>query len=575
MAQVPVPGAGLTKRQRALQRKGALWQERSSWVMHWREISEYQQPRLGRYMITDVNKGWKRHNSIYDNTAIGASRTLAAGMMSGMTSPARPWFAMELADKDLMRYGPVKSWLFQVSQLLREIFARSNTYRSLHQGYEELGLFGTWGDVVLHDFDNVIHHYPMTIGEYAIGTDDRGRVNALAREFQMTVGQMVSKFGIENVSHTVKSLHERNQLDSWVPVIHMVEPNVGRKPGKIDNKNMKFCSNYLEMGGNDDKFLSESGFKRFPGLCPRWAVTGNDIYGNSPGMEAQGDVKQLQHEQLRKSQGIDYMVNPPLQVPTAYKDAASQRLPGGVMFVDTNGPGGGVRSAFDVNLNLSHLMEDIQDVRGRIRNAYYADLFMMLANDTRSGVTATEIAERHEEKMLMIGPVLERLHDELLKPLIDMTFDHCVESGLFHPLLPDGRPNPLTPPKEMHDMQINVQFISVLAQAQRIVSAGGLDRLLGTVGTLAGLNPGVVDKVNFDVAIDDYATMYGVNPDIIVDQDKVEASRAAKAKQQAAQQMMAAAPAMAGAAKDVSQIDPQGMRDVMSGLQGYSTPGQP
>lgn len=556
-----VPGAGLTPRQKVLQRKGALWQERSSWLMHWREISEYQQPRLGRYMVTDVNKGWKRHNSIYDNTAVGAARTLAAGMMSGMTSPARPWFKMELADRELMEYGPVKSWLFQVTNLMRDIFARSNTYRSLHQGYEELGLFGTWATAVLPDFDNVIHHYPMTVGEYAIGTDHRGRVNTLAREFQMTVGQLVSQFGIENCSLTIKTLYDRNQLDSWVPVIHMLEPNEGRDLTKRDNKNMKFRSIYLEQGGTEDKFLSESGFKHFPALCPRWAVTGNDIYGSSPGMEAQGDVKQLQHEQLRKSQAIDYQVNPPLQVPSQYKDAAKSRLPGGVMFVDSATPGGGVRSAFEVNLNVQHLLEDIQDVRGRIRGAYYADLFMMLANDTRSGITATEVAERHEEKMLMIGPVLERLHDELLKPMIDMTFDYCVTAGILPP-----------PPKELQGVELNTEFISTLAQAQRIVSAQGMDRLLATVGNLAGLNPQVLDKIDMDQAIDDYGVQYGVNPEIIVPDDVVAERRAQRAQQQAAQQAAASMPQVVDSAKTASEIDPANLQSVMQGLQGYNTP---
>jgi Bacteriophage head to tail connecting protein len=556
-----VPGAGLTPRQRVIQRKGALWQERASWIQHWREISEYQQPRLGRYMVTDVNKGWKRHNSIYDNTAVKASRTLAAGMMSGMTSPARPWFKMELADRDLMEYGPVKSWLFQVTNLMRDIFARSNTYRSLHQGYEELGLFGTWATVVLPDYDNVIHHYPMTVGEYAIGNDYKGRVNALAREFQMTVGQMVSQFGIENCSTTIKTLYDRNQLDSWVPVIHMIEPNENRDTSKLDNKNMKFSSIYMEAGGNEDKFLSESGYKKFPALCPRWAVTGNDIYGNSPGMEAQGDVKQLQHEQLRKSQGIDYQVNPPLQVPTQYKDAAKSRLPGGIMFVDATSPGGGVRSAFEVNLNMQHLLEDIVDVRQRINGAYYADLFMMLANDTRSGVTATEVAERHEEKMLMIGPVLERLHDELLKPMIDMTFDYCVNAGILPP-----------PPKELENKELNAEFISTLAQAQRIVSAQGMDRLLATVGNLAGLKPEIIDKIDMDQAIDDYGQMYGVNPEIIVPDEIVAERRAARAKQQAAMQSAATMPQVVDSAKTASEIDPANLQSVMASLQGYNTP---
>lgn len=556
-----VPGAGLTPVQRKLQRKGALWTERSSWITHWREISEYQQPRLGRYMVSDVNKGSKRHNSIYDNTAVYAARTLAAGMMSGMTSPARPWFKMEIADRDLMQNADVKTWLFKVTRLMSDIFARSNTYRSLHQGYEELGIFGTWATAVMPDFENVIHHFPMTIGEYAIGTDHKGKVNTLAREFQMTVGQIVSQFGIEKCSTTIKSLYDRNALDSWVPIIHMIEPNAGRDQSKKDNKNMPFSSTYMELGSNNDKFLGESGYKHFPALCPRWSVTGNDIYGNSPGMEAQGDVKQLQHEQLRKSQGIDYQVNPPLQVPTQYKDAAKSRLPGGIMFVDATSPGGGVRSAFEVNLNMQHLLEDIMDVRGRIRGAYYADLFMMLANDNRSGVTATEVAERHEEKMLMIGPVLERLHDELLKPLIDMTFDYCTEAGILPP-----------PPDELQGVELNTVFISTLAQAQRIVSAQGMDRLLATVGNVAGMKPEVIDKINFDKAIDNYSDMYGVDPELIVPANIAAQIRADRAKQQAAMQRAASMPAAVDTAKTASEIDPTSLQSVMQGLQGYGTP---
>ena len=133
----------LNQRQRILTRKNALWTERSSWITHWREISDYQQPRAGRFVVTDRNRGDKRANHILDNTAVFGARTLAAGLMSGVTSPARPWFRLEIRDKDLMESGPVKTWLHDTAALLRAIFASSNTYRSLHTIYEELGLFGT------------------------------------------------------------------------------------------------------------------------------------------------------------------------------------------------------------------------------------------------------------------------------------------------------------------------------------------------------------------------------------------------------------------------------------------------
>jgi hypothetical protein len=550
----------VNRRQRILARKSAMWTERSSWVTHWREISEYQQPRAGRFVATDRNRGDKRANHILDNTAVFGARTLAAGLMSGITSPARPWFRLEIKDKDLMESGPVKTWLHDTAALVRAIFASSNTYRALHTIYEELGLFGTAASIVLPDFDNVLHHYPMTIGEYALATNAKGEVDTMCREFQMTVAQMVEQFGKENCSQTVRDLYSKGTYDAWVDVIHLVQPRKDRDISKRDAKNMRFASLYLEPGKDGaDKFLSESGFRRFPVLAPRWVVTGNDVYGTSPGMECLGDVKQLQHQQLRKGQAIDYQVQPPLQVPTKYKEAQKARLPGGVFYVDSLGQNQGVRSAFEVNLDLSHLLVDIQDVRQRIKSAYYADLFLMLANDTRSGITATEVAERHEEKLLMLGPVLERLHNELLSPLIDVAFEFASTAGILPP-----------PPPELEGMDLNVEFISVLAQAQRAVATQGMDRLLGTVGQMAAVKPDVLDKLDFDQIVDDYGDAYGVNPKIIVPDDQVAALRQQRAQAMQAQQAAMAAPQMVDSAKAASEIDTANLQDVLTSLQGYS-----
>jgi hypothetical protein len=550
-----------TPRERKLQRKAALYNERSSWDSHWKEISEYQLPRAGRFFTSDRNKGKKRHNNIYDNTASFAIRTLSAGMMAGMTSPARPWFRLGISDKDLMESGPVKAWLHQTAELMRAIYASSNTYRALHGLYEELGVFGTAATFVLPDYDNVLHHYPMTIGEYALATDHKGNVNTVVREVDMTVQQIVEQFGLKNVSSTVKNMWDMHKHDQWVTIMHMVEPRFDRDVRKMDALNKRFSSCYFEPANDDtSKFLRESGFNRFPALTPRWQVTGNDVYGQSPGMECLGDVKQLQHEQLRKAQGIDYQTNPPLQVPSAYKDYAKARLPGGVFHVDATAAGQGVRSAFEVNLNLQHLREDIVDVRERIRSAYYADLFLMLANDTRSGITATEVAERHEEKLLMLGPVLERLHNELLSPMIDITFDYCKEANILPPA-----------PKELQGMDLDIEFISTLAQAQRAVAAQGMDQLLARVGNIAAVKPDIIDKINFDQIIDDTGEMFGVNPKIIVPDDEVAKMRDARAQQQAQQQMLAAAQPMVETAKSASEIDTAGLTEVMNMYQGYGT----
>jgi hypothetical protein len=569
MADAPVP----KKRTRAeyLQQWAALKQERSSWIAHWQELSQYLMPRAGRFFTTDRNRGDKRHGSIYNNTGSRSLRILAAGMMAGMTSPARPWFRLATSDPDMMEYDPVKVWLNFVTLKMRDIFARSNTYLALPELYEELGCFGTGVDFLRPDFKSVIRHYPLTAGEYAVATDHRGEVTTLTREYEMTVGQMVTQFGWDKLSPTVQSMYDNGMgVNRWVPVIHLIEPRTLRQYGKRDNLNMPYASCYFEAGGNEDKLLSESGFKRFPALGPRWATSGGDIYGRSPGMEALGDVKELQHHELRGAQGLDYMTKPPLQMPTSLKEQPQATLPGGVAYHDMTA-GNVIKPQFEVRMDLSHLDAKIARVEHRIGQTFYADLFLMLANDQRSGVTAREIAERHEEKLLMLGPVLERLHGELLKPLIDNTFDFMIEAGLVPP-----------PPEELHGQDLNVEFVSMLAQAQRAVGTGSVDRLLGTVGSMAlmqanaGLPVTALDKLNIDQITDGYAEMLGTDPNFIVADDQVAIIRDQRVQAAAAAQQAAAMQQAAEVAKTASQADMSGdnaLTQALGQFSGYAVPG--
>ena len=551
-----------TDRKKLLQRWGELKQERASWVPHWQEISDHLLPRSGRFFVQDHNRGEKRYNKINDSTGTKALRTLSAGMMSNMTSPARPWFRLSTSDPKLDEADEIKQWLADVQQIMNMVFNKSNTYRALHSMYEELGAYGTAGAIVLPDFNNVIHIHTLTAGEYAIGTNHQGVVDTLYREFEMTVSQMVKEFGLDKCSTTVQNAYERGALEKWVTVMHCIEPRDARDTTKLDAVNMAFKSIYFEPGAQDGQFLRESGFKRFPALCPRWSVSGGDIYGNSPGMEVLGDIKQLQHEQMRKAQGIDYLTKPPLQAPPNMKGREIDMLPGGISFVEQS-TGGGIKTAFEARIDLGHLLNDIQDVRSRIQGGFFADMFLMMANDTRSGITATEVAERHEEKMLMLGPVVERLHNEILSPLIDMAFDRMVEAGIVPP-----------PPQDIAGMELNVEFVSVLAQAQRAVATNSVDRFIGNLGAVAQYKPEVLDKLDADKWADEYADMLGVNPNILVPADKVAQIRMQRQQAQQAAQQAAQADQMASAAQKLGSVQtPTGnaASDVMQGLTGYTT----
>lgn len=518
--------------------------ERSSWDAHWREINENLLPRAGRFSISDANKGTKKHNLILDSTGPRALRILGAGLMGGATSPARPWFRLGTPDTDLMNYAPVKSWLNECQKLLMLVFQRSNTYRALHTMYEELGAFGTAASIVLPDYKDAIRHHTQTIGEYCFAQDSREVVNTMYREFEKTVGQVVEEFGIENVSTAVKTLFDRGNLEAKVPIVHLVEPRRDRNPKLRDSRNMPFRSAYYERDTNTGKFMRDSGHRYFRVLAPRWSTTSGDLYGHSPAMEALGDLKQLQHQQMRKSQGIDYMTNPPLQMPLQLKGREIATLPGGVTYVDMGASQQKIQTMFDVRLDLSHLREDIMDVRDRINSSFYSDLFLMIAQSNKNGMTATEVAERHEEKLLMLGPVLERLHNELLDPLIDMTFAELMEAEALPP-----------PPEELAGMELKVEYVSMLAQAQRAVATNGVDRFVSTMGMVASLKPEVLDKLDADRWADEYADMLGVDPNLILGGEKVALIRESRAQAMQAQQAAEQQAQQAAVVKDLASAE--------------------
>lgn len=517
--------ADLTTRTKMMSRWTALKSERASWISHYQEISNVILPRSGRFFVQDRNVGTKRHNNIYDSTGTRALKVLCAGLMGGATSPARPWFRLTIHDKELMKSAAVKIWLDQVTSLILTVFQKSNTYRSLHTLYGEMGAFGTGVSLIAPDFKDVIRHYPLTTGEYCLAQNFRGEVCTVYREFQKTVGELVSEFGKENCSLTVRSLYERGALDSWVTIIQAIEPRVDRDPTKVNSMNMPWKSVYFESG-EDVRTLRESGYKRFPGVAPRWEVSGGDIYGNSPGMEVLGDIKQLQHQNLRQGQAIDYQTKPPLQVPISMINQKVETLPGGISYYDPSTPNGKIQSAWQVNLDLSHLKLNMDDVRQRIKEGFYTDLFLMLSNLDKSGMTATEVAERHEEKLLMLGPVIERLDNEGLNPLVDNAFDELNAAGALPP-----------PPPELHGQDLQVVYTSVLAQAQRAVATNGIDRFVGNLGQIASFKPGVLDKFDEDQWADAYSDMLGVAPELIRAGPDVAIIRQqrAQAQQQAAQ----------------------------------------
>lgn len=531
--------------ERARKRWAALKSERSGWVSVWRDIQRFLAPDMGRFTHEGrKDRGDRNDQAILDNSATRAMRTLAAGLLAGLSSPAQPWFELRAGDSKLRDNPSVKAWLAECRDVMRDIFSQSNAYRALHTGYEELATFGTGALVVMEDFDTVIHVHNATAGSYCIATDDKGDVTTFYREIAMTVDQIVRRWGLDACSASIKRCYERGVLDTEFTIIHVIEPRpVDERKGKLGAHALPYREVYFEENSNIDSPLRESGYRRFRVVAPRWIVNGENVYGVSPGRDSLGDIKQLQLAQLRKAQAIDYQTKPPLQGPGRLKGNNSAITPGSYTPNDGTSPDGKIGSIFEVRLDLRHLVEDIQDTRQRISRAFYEDLFRMISDLDKSGITARQIAEQHSEKMMLMGPVLERIQNEMLSPLVEIVFEDAMAAGILPP-----------PPDELRESQagINVEFVSILAQAQKQAGAAAVDRLIATVGTLAPVWPEATDKLDADAVVEEYAQMLGTNPKLLRDEEQVAAVRQQRAQQQQAQAQAEQQAQQAATAKDMA-----------------------
>lgn len=555
--------------------------ERSTFLATWRTLGEFISPRRPRFTVTDNNRGDRRNQNIIDSTATIAARTLCSGMMSGITSPARQWFKLTTPDVELMDQADVKDWLEDVAIRMNTIFLRSNLYNALPIVYGDMGVFGTSAMMVEEDDEDVLRFYPYPIGSYMISNDNKMRVRVFYREFRLTVRQLLMEFGEkdsngewiwENFSTTVKNLYFASQDEAWIEVAHIILPNDQYDKSKPWAKNKQYRSCYYERGrsqnadyymnasADDNKFLRESGYDYFPVLCPRWQTNAEDAYGtSSPGIEAIGDVKALQLMTKRMAQAVEKMVNPAMVGPPSLRSTKASILPGDITYVaDTQGSQG-FRPAHEVDPRTDKLQIVIDATQRRIEEVFYANLFLMLANDERvQPATAREIDERHEEKLLALGPVLEQLNQDLLDPLIDITFDVMVKRGL----IPE-------PPEQLQGTPLRVEYVSVMAQAQKLVGIASMERFAGFVQTLISESGSteIIDKVDMDELLDQYGDRLSVPARIIRSDDDVKAIREGRAKAQqaaAAQQTMTN---LGKTAKDLSQADTGGQNALTDLLQ--------
>lgn len=532
-------------------------QELNTFAAHFQELSEYIRPRMSRINVADANKD-RRNTKILDNTATMAANTLASGMMTGVTNPATIWFRLAPGDMSLNENQPVKNWLYSAEERMREVMLRSNLYNSLAFFYWTLGVFGTAALFAEEDFKDVVRFHALPIGSFGIATSPRGDVTELCRWFELTVKQLVDKFGIDNVSDRIASAYKTGSWSGKYTVYHYIGSNDWAEYGKLDASNKPFVSIYYESGCPGDKFLRVSGYDYFPAMVARWSVTGEDSWGDSPGMVALPDIKGLQLTERRKLETIEKIARPPMAAPSTLKNQRQSILAGDVTYLDVQSGGQGFTPLYQINpAALQSYQLSITECQQRIKRAFFEDLFLMLASAQDMQRTATEIVERKEEKMLVLGAVINRLNEELLNPLVDIVFYAMFKRNMFDEA-----------PEELHNLPLNVDYVSVLAQSQKLVGMNGLERFVQFVGTIAAAKPSVLDKWDADQTVDEYAGMVGVPPTVIVSDDNVAAIRKQQAQAAQQQAQMEQAQQQSVTAKNLSQANTSGqnaLTDMMAG----------
>jgi hypothetical protein len=499
-------------------------------------------------------------------------------MMSGISSPSRPWIKLKINKIDSTQTSPVSLWLAECERLMYLVFAESNFYNSIAVIYFDLVVFGTAVMLIYEDYDNVIKCFNPCFGEYYLDNDSNMNPYIFYREFTLTIDQVVEEFGIENCSPGVRGLYETAgaNLTREIVVAHAIEPN--RDPYKYGiNEKFAYREVYWEWGGsnaaqgggtNATGFLRKRGYFEQCAIAVRWDLVSNDAYGRSPGMDALPDIKQLQQETRRKAQAIDKHVNPPMVADVQLKNQPASLLPGGVTYVTGMTTGKvGFAPVYQVNPDIRGLTEDLQEVRERIRETFFNNLFQTISQfETRSNVSATEIDARRAESLVMLGPVLERIEHELLAPIVERVFSVMSRAGILPPAPPEVQGNP-----------INVEFVSMLATAQAAAQTGGIERLLGVAGNLVAIDPAVMDNIDVDYALDKFSSLMNNDPRLIRSPEQLKAIRDQRMKQQqaeaAAQQMgMMAdnAQKMAAAGQTLSQTDVGGGQNALEQMTGVS-----
>lgn len=532
------PSGEKTRRDHCEKMMKALTAQRTDEESDWHAIADFsgygELPGL-RYK----NNGGAerpRMRALIDSHPILSFRTITNGMYSGLSSPNRPWFDFSFADPDLNEYQVARDWKDRFQALIYAMFDASNFYQVARQNYGAMARFGPAAGIMTEHPLEIAPCLGLGTGSFWFGFNDAFKVDTLLRDCPMTVDQVVKKF-----------VGRPGQTYDW----SAVDPRVKLKWDNSDYGHIVQCKQLIEPGANgfdatiwdrrDDregKLLEAKTYSEQPFWGPRWDARdgGPSNYGRGVGHEALADMRELAMQAKRKRELTDLLAKPPTAGPAKDLDMR----PGAHTYVADMSQAQAAKPVYEVDPRaLQAVREDIADIKVAIDRLTYADLFMAITN--MPGVqprNVEEILKRDEEKLTQLGPVVEMVNDEMLPVAVERMIGIARRGGL----IPEA-------PEELQGQELKVEFVSVLAMAQKMLGLSTTERVVGFVGSLGSVfGPSVLDKIDPDAIVDDYAERANMPATAIRDKAGVDAIR--KGREQ--QEQMAQMAAMAQPAKDAT-----------------------
>lgn len=492
------------------------------------DLADYFAPNAVRFIARNINKPHVKSKKILDSTTFIAVRNFSSGMMTGATSPTRRWFKTGIMNRDnkknKMSYA-AKLWCSNQAELTRKILYASNFYQLLPEVYEQLGVFLFSCMAMEKDYENVVNFKVLPIGSYYYSKDSRGVVDTVCRNYMESAKNLVERYGLENCSDAIQQVYKSRPNDMF-EIVHFVEPNREYKEGSPISAQKKFISVTYEVGNGATSFLKKAGFDKFPYVVFEASCNGEDAYPSKGcGIYALPDAKQLMSMIKELGKAVKKMVSPAYQGSASLKNKRLSDNPG--FFNEDGDNGAGIRPIHEVNPQVLELKNIIAELRENIKSIFYNDLFAMILNTAERGRTATEVNELKEEKLVLLSPLLEQIHTAL-KQILDWLFYTEMDAGILPEI-----------PQELEGEEIEIEFISTLAQAMKAQNISSMERFITFTANMAqAVDPVLIKKIKGEKMIDDYADFANIDPNQIAPNEELEALRLQQAEKQAQAEQM-------------------------------------